>query len=108
MRWKPGVPVVSLEDRAAWLQWKKNRTLELQRERRSRLHRIDYYPSAEVFEAIKSLTYPVAGRDASSVIDGLVLKALSRPKTPELNRAETCPSTPKNLPQRTSGPPWKG
>jgi len=43
---------------------------EAQRQRRSRRRRIDYYPSAEAWQAIEKVT--AQGYSASAVIDALV------------------------------------
>lgn len=70
--WLPGLPVVTEWDRAEWRTWRRARALELQRERRKRLRRIDYYPSPEAATVIDALRTPVAGGDASSILDRIV------------------------------------
>ena len=47
-RWQPGMPIITPQDHAEWMAWRHDRALTLQRDRRKRLRRIDYYPSEEV------------------------------------------------------------
>lgn len=54
---------------------KRRRARELQRQRRAKKRRIDYYPSetaAAVIDALADHTH--TGTDYSSVIDGLILR----------------------------------
>ena len=53
MIWQPGQPVVTPEDWLEWQAWRKARKLESQRQRRSKLTRIDYYPSKAALVAIE-------------------------------------------------------
>jgi hypothetical protein len=73
--WRPGLPVVTAADVAAWQAWSRARILEGQRKRRGRLRRIDYYPSPEVAAIIDARCLRAAGGDYSSVIDRLILAA---------------------------------
>lgn len=84
MTWRPGQPVDSAEDVAAWQTWRKMRKLELQRERRGQCRRIDYYPSQAAMERIRKamLDSHVFNRPISSVIDGLIT---DESKLPESN-----------------------
>lgn len=70
--WKPGKPVITDSDQAAWQAWKKRRALEAQRARRAMHPRIDYYPSKAALEIIEANTYAYAGGDYSSVINRIV------------------------------------
>jgi hypothetical protein len=54
-------------------QWRRRRILEQQRHRRSRERRIDYYASPEADRIIDSLRAPIAGRDASSILNRIVV-----------------------------------
>ena len=78
MTWQPGRPVLSSSDRVDWQAWRMARKLELQRERRQRHPRIDYYPCEEVRGAIEAARaahpYPNGpGSDNSNLIDALIL-----------------------------------
>lgn len=73
--WRPGLPVVTGADFAAWEAWRRARIREGQRQRRRRLRRIDYYPSPEAAEVIDASCFPGTGGDYSSVIDALILAA---------------------------------
>ena len=72
MTWRPGTPVVSAEDRADWLAWRKDRKREQQRARRACYPRIDYYPSPEAVAVIDRLRFPAYGGDLSSIINRIV------------------------------------
>jgi hypothetical protein len=54
-------------------QWRRRRILEQQRYRRSRERRIDYYVSPEANRIIDSLRAPKVGRDASSILNRIVV-----------------------------------
>src|SRR3954462_1148428 len=82
--WQPGAPVLSEEDRAEWQTWRRNRILELQRDRRKRLRRIDYYPSYTAAALIDQLREHGAGGDASSILNRMV-EDWGRARVPELN-----------------------
>lgn len=71
--WRPGRPVVNDADRAEWMQWRAERKRQQQRDRRARYPRIDYYPTAEAYELIRSLSGPHLGGDFSSVISRVVV-----------------------------------
>jgi len=87
MTWQPGAPVLTDQDHAEWQAWRRNRALELQRERRKRLRRIDYYPSEPAAEVIDGLRANQVGGDASSILNRIVEEwALSI--FPELNRGK--------------------
>ena len=70
--WMPGRPVATPQDHAAWERWKRDRKREQQRQRRAKLRRIDYYPSAEAAKIIDAMTRPIAYRDYSGVLDRIV------------------------------------
>jgi len=70
--WRPGAPVVTEQDLAEWQAWRRERILQLQRERRASLRRIDYYPSPAAGEIIDRLRTHVAGGDASSILNRIV------------------------------------
>jgi hypothetical protein len=53
---------------------RKARKLRLQRERRQRFVRIDYYASADAAALIDALTTPGVGGDRSSVINRLLTR----------------------------------
>jgi len=42
--WQPGLPVITAQDHAEWMAWRHDRALTLQKNRRKRMRRIDYYP----------------------------------------------------------------
>jgi hypothetical protein len=67
--WRPGRPVVTAADHAAWEVWKRDQKREQQRQRRAKLRRIDYYPSAEAAKIIDSLSRPAVASDHSSVLN---------------------------------------
>ena len=71
-RWQPGMPVITAQDRAEWMAWRHDRALTLQRGRRKRLRRIDYYPSEQATALIEHLRTPRCGGDASSILNRIV------------------------------------
>ena len=74
MTWQPGLPVITASDHAEWQAWRKDRKLRLQRERRQRYPRIDYYPSKEALAIIEAVARTRRGVDGTwgAVIDALV------------------------------------
>ena len=62
-------------------EWRKRRARELQRYRRSQLRRIDYYPCPEANAVIAAMRGPYVGRDASRLIDGMVIAWAERSGT---------------------------
>lgn len=70
--WTPGTPVISDQDRSDWQVWRRIRKLEQQRDRRRLLRRIDYHASRDVAEALDKLWQPTAGKDFSTILDGIV------------------------------------
>lgn len=70
--WEPGTPANTEEDRQRRQAWRKQRALERQRKRRQGRTRIDYYPSPEALQVIRSLMQPRVGGDYSSVINRLI------------------------------------
>lgn len=72
MSWRPGLPVVTEQDRAEWEQWRRDSKREAQRARRARYPRIDYYPDEEADALIRSMAGPFAGGDFSSIINRIV------------------------------------
>ena len=70
--WQPGQPVVTEQDHEEWQAWRRARILEGQRWRRSRLRRIDYYPSKEAAAVIDRFRTRRAGGDASSILNRIV------------------------------------
>ena len=80
-RWQPGMPIITAQDRAAHSAWRHERALTLQKDRRQRLHRIDYYPSEEAVALIDRLRAPRCGGDASSILNRIVCEwAARRPR----------------------------
>lgn len=77
MTWEPGLPVITASDHAEWRAWRKVRKLTLQRERRQRYPRIDYYPNARALAIIEAVARTRRGPDStwSAIIDALVLGA---------------------------------
>ena len=75
------------ENEDEWRAWQRDRAKTLQRERRARMRRIDYYPSEEAVRIIDRLRRPYAGGDASSIISRLICEWAERysPTIPELN-----------------------
>jgi hypothetical protein len=64
------------------MAWRHERALLLQRDRRRRLRRIDYYPSGEAAALIDSLRKPYGGGDASSILNRIVSEwAARRPRS---------------------------
>ena len=51
---------------------RRSRILALQRARRSRMNRIDYYASPEAVAIIDQLRIPRTGSDASSIINRII------------------------------------
>lgn len=74
------------KDEAEWRAWQRDRATTLQRERRARMRRIDYYPSEDAARIIDRQRRPFAGGDASSIIDRAVIESAERRArdTPEL------------------------
>jgi hypothetical protein len=70
--WTPGRPVATPQDHAALERWKRDRKREQQRQRRAKLRRIDYYPSAEAAKIIDANTRPVAYCDYSGLLNRIV------------------------------------
>jgi hypothetical protein len=70
--WEPGRPVLTAHDEAAWLAWRKVRKLQAQAYRRARCRRFDYYASPDTAAALEALWKPAAGRDFSTIIDGII------------------------------------
>ena len=70
--WQPGMPVITAQDHAEWTTWRHDRALTLQKDRRKRLRRIDYYPSKEVAALIEGQRTPQCGGDASSILNRIV------------------------------------
>ena len=54
-------------------QWKRGRTLLLQRQRRERHPRIDYYPNKDALKIVRAFQRTTWPGDASSVIDQIIL-----------------------------------
>jgi hypothetical protein len=73
MTWQPGAPISTEQDKTEWLTWRRERILTLQRDRRARMRRIDYYPS-EAVAVINRLRVPRTGGDASSIINMIILE----------------------------------
>lgn len=78
MTWEPGQPVLTEADKAQWQEWRRDRKRQQQRARRASHPRIDYYPSPEALALIESMWRPHAGRDASSVINRLIVECAKR------------------------------
>jgi hypothetical protein len=70
--WRPGLPVLTEQDHADWQAWRHNRALELQRARRRKLRRIDFYPCEAAAAVIDELRAPRVGGDASSIINRII------------------------------------
>jgi hypothetical protein len=77
-RWQPGMPVTTAQDHAEWMAWRHDRVLTLQKDRRKRMRRIDYYPSKEVAALIESQRTPRCGGDASSILNRIVSEWAAR------------------------------
>jgi hypothetical protein len=72
MAWRPGQLVITAQDHAEWQAWRRARILELQRERRKQMRRIDYYPSKEAAAVSQHLRTRRVGGDASSILNRIV------------------------------------
>ena len=71
--WKSGMPIVTEADVVAWKEWRAERRWELQRWRRRRNPRIDYYPDEEALRALRMVWQPRrAGLDKSSALNILL------------------------------------
>jgi hypothetical protein len=70
--WEPGAPVITAQDGAEWQTRRRARISTLQRERRHRLRRIDYYPSEDAATLIDKLRTRGVGGDASSILNRIV------------------------------------
>lgn len=71
--WKSGMPIVTGADVVAWKEWRAERRRELQRWRRRRNPRIDYYPDEEALRALRMVWQPRrAGLDKSSALNILL------------------------------------
>src|SRR4051812_6008876 len=68
--WQPGQPVVTEQDHAEGRAGRGVRVREGRR--RSRMGRIDYYPSEETAAVIDSPRPRRTGRDASSIVNRIV------------------------------------
>lgn len=72
-KWQSGMPIVTEADVAAWKEWRAERRRELQRWRRRRNARIDYYPDEEAIHALKMVWQPRrAGHDLSSALNAIL------------------------------------
>ncbi len=85
MTWQPGQPIVTQQDRADWLEWRRVSKRDAQRARRARYPRIDYYPDRDAAELIYNLWAPRPGCDLSSIINLIVAgwAARGEPLPPE-------------------------
>ena len=71
--WKSGMPIVTGADVVAWKERRAERRRELQRWRRRRNPRIDYYPDEEALRALRMVWQPRrAGLDKSSALNILL------------------------------------
>lgn len=71
--WKSGMPIVTEADVVAWKEWRAERRRELQRWRKRRNPRIDYYPDEEALRALRMVWQPRrAGLDKSSALNILL------------------------------------
>ena len=70
--WQPGMPVITAQDRAEWTSWRHDRALTLQKDRRKRMRRIDYYPDERAAAIVDKLRAPGIGGDASSILNRIV------------------------------------
>lgn len=67
------MPVVTEADVVAWKEWRAERRRELQRWRKRRNPRIDYYPDEEALRALRMVWQPRrAGLDKSSALNILL------------------------------------
>ncbi len=83
MTWQPGQPIVTQQDRADWMEWRRVRKRDAQRARRARYPRIDYYPDRDAAELIYRLSGPWIGGDLSGVINRIVAEWAARALPPE-------------------------
>ena len=88
MTWQPGMPIRTEQDEAEWRAWRRERILDLQRYRRSRMRRIDYYASPDAVAIIDRLRTPRAGGDASSILNKIIHEWATGCGIPEFNRAK--------------------
>jgi hypothetical protein len=72
MSWQPGMPIRADRDEAEWRAWRRERILTLQRNRRARMRRIDFYASPEAVAIIDRVRTPRAGGDASSIVNQII------------------------------------
>jgi hypothetical protein len=72
--WRPGMPIRTEQDKANWHNWRRERILTAQRDRRARMRRIDYYASPEADAIINRLRRHAEGGDASSIINMIILE----------------------------------
>jgi hypothetical protein len=78
--WKPGDPVVTADDVREHALWRHWRTLKLQRVRRGRRRRIDYYvaePAATVIDGLRNGKRGRSG-DASVILNRIVTEWAAR------------------------------
>lgn len=75
-------PIITAPNRAERQAGRRARILTLQRERRQRMRRIDYYPSENAAAIIDTLRTHGVGGDASSIINRIVSEWSA---IPELN-----------------------
>jgi hypothetical protein len=75
-------PIITAQDRAERQAGRRERILTLQRERRHRLRRVDYYPSENAAAIIDPLRTHGVGGDASSIINRILSEWSA---IPELN-----------------------
>lgn len=78
MSWQPGQPVLSEQDHEEWERWRRDNKREAQRWRRARNPRIDYYPSPEADELIRSMSTRFVGGDFSSILNRIVSEWVER------------------------------
>jgi hypothetical protein len=71
-KWAPGKSVLTSQDHADWLAWRRERKRAQQRDRRARLRRIDYYASPDAAAVLEGLWRSAPGFDFSSIIDRIV------------------------------------
>jgi hypothetical protein len=70
--WQPGKPVITAQDHAEWTAWRHDRALTLQKDRRKRMRRIDYYPDEPAAAIVDKLRAPGIGGDASTILNRIV------------------------------------
>jgi hypothetical protein len=75
-------PIITAENRAERQAGRRERILTLQRERRHRLRRVDYYPSENAAAIIDTMRNHGVGGDASSIINRILSEWSA---IPELN-----------------------